>query len=174
VARRRSHLVRFLLAAMLLLSPAPVWSNPGGQPNGGGNGGGDGSPGKSGDAPGRIKHRKTPTPDVQGDYKVRIVGYYTGTATATATGGGITISGSVTDPSGKKMSLATTNLDVTDDRFTGSGTLDGAAVRIDGRLDPKDQKGNEVLKKARITFTLSANGHHSRGAGDWQRAGAGH
>jgi hypothetical protein len=173
VASRRSHLAPILLAAALLLSPAPVRSDPGGQPNGG-NGNGGGSPGNSGNAPGqnKPKHRKTPTERVQGEYEVRIVGYYTGSGSAAASGGGIKISASVTDPSGKTMSLRTTNLDVTDDRFTGTGTLDGATVRIDGRLDPQDRKGNDVLKKARITFTFSANGHHSRGAGD-RRGGSG-
>jgi hypothetical protein len=172
VARRRSHLAPLLLAAALLLSPAPVRSDPGGQPNGG-SGNSGGSPGNSGNAPGQSKprHRKTPTERVQGEYEVRIVGYYTGSGSARASGTGIKISASVSDPSGKAMDLQAKNLDVTDDRFTGTGTLDGATVRIDGRLDPQDRKGSEVLKKGRITFTLSANGHHSRGAGEMRTSG---
>jgi len=70
------------------------------------------------------------------------------------------------------MDLQTKNLDVSDDRFSGTGTLDGAEVRFDGRLDPQDRKGNEVLKRGRITFTFSANGHHSRGAGEMSTAAA--
>jgi hypothetical protein len=141
------------------------------QSNGGGNGGGNGN---SGNAPGQIKkHRKTPTEAVQGDYEIRVVGYYTGSGSANASGTGITINARVSDPAGKAMSLQAGNLSITDDRFTGTGTLDGASVRIDGRLDPKDGKGNEVLKRGRITFTFSANGHHSRGAGDMRAAASG-
>jgi hypothetical protein len=173
VASRRSHLAPILLAAALLLSPAPVRSDPGGQPNGG-NGNGGGSPGNSGNAPGQNKprHRKTPTDRVQGEYELRIVGYYTGSGSARASGTSIKISASVTDPSGKTMNLQASSFDITDDRFTGTGTLDGTAVRIDGRLDPQDRKGGEVLKKGRITFTLSSNGHHSRGAGEMRTSGA--
>ena len=173
---RRSHLAPLLIAAALLLSTAAVLANPGGQPNGGSGSGGSGSsPGSSGSAPGqnKPKHRKTPSERVQGEYEVRIVGYYTGSGSARASATGIKISASVTDPSGKTMDLQAKNLDVTDDRFSGTGSLDGAAVRIDGRLDPQDRKGNEVLKKRRITFTFSANGHHSRGAGDGGSGGGG-
>jgi len=170
----RSQLVSLLLAAALsLCAAAPLRSNPGGQPNGGG-GSDNGSPGKSGDAPGqnKPKHSRTPTARVQGDYEVRIVGYYTGSGTAAATAGGITITARVKDPAGKAMDLQSGDLTVSDDHFSGTGTLNGAAVKFDGRLDGQDRKGGEVLKRARITFTFSANGHHARGAGDKKTTGA--
>jgi hypothetical protein len=178
VAARCSQFASLILAAALLLSTAaPVLSAPkknnGASSGNNGSGNGNNGNGNNGNGNGgtgvgqnKPKHSNKPTERVQGEYDVRIVGYYSGTGTARASAGGIKISGRVTDPAGKAMDLLTKNLDVSDDRFSGTGTLDGAEVRFDGRLDPQDLRGNDVLKRGRITFTFSANGHHSRGAGE--------
>lgn len=165
MSARRSHFASVLVAAALLLSAAaPALSDPKGGQGGGQGGGADNS------------KRHQPTPKVQGKYIIRIAGYYTGSGTAQASADGIKISARVKDPSGKEYSFQSGRLDVVDDRFSGTGTLDGTEVRIDGRLDPRDGngkgKGNEVLKNGRMTFTFGANGRFSRGAGD-QRQGGG-
>jgi hypothetical protein len=191
VFARRSHLTSLVLAAALLLSaaapvlPAPKGNSGKGNGNSGadngngngnnGNGNGNNGNGNGGTGVGqnKPKHNNKPTARVQGAYEVKIVGYYSGSGTARASAGGIKISARVVDPANKEMDLQAKNLDVSDDRFSGTGTLDGADVRIDGRLDPQDRKGNDVLKRGRITFTFSANGHHSRGAGEMSAAAAG-
>jgi hypothetical protein len=62
---------------------------------------------------------------------------------------------------------------VVNDRFSGTGSLSGMDVDIDGRVDPQDKRGEEVLKKGRIIFTFrAANGKHGRGAGDQRDPGA--
>ena len=76
------------------------------------------------------------------------------------------------DPDGKEYTLTARKLDVINDRFTGTGTLGGMSVDIDGRVDPQDKRGDEVLKKGRIAFTFRvSNGKHGRGAGDQRESG---
>ena len=123
----------------------------------------DGKPPK--DSPGN--NNKVPTKRVRGKYILKIAGYYVGGGEAHATGSGIKISARVKDPDGKELVLSARNLEVLNDRFTGKGKLDGMDVDIDGRVDPQDRRGGEVLKKGRMTFTFrAANGKHGRGAGD--------
>jgi len=159
VFARCSHLASFLLAAALLLSSAsPAFSDNKG--DGGGKGGGSDKP-----------KRNRPTAKVQGQYIIRIAGYYSGSGTAQATSDGIKISAKVKDPAGKQYAFQAKQLDIVDDRFSGTGLLEGTEVQIDGRLDPRDGKGNEVLKNGRMTFTFGVNGHHSRGAGEQRQGG---
>jgi hypothetical protein len=160
----------FVAAALLLAAPALA------DGNGKGGNNGNGNDKVSDNKPPKKNHR--PTAKVQGDYAIRIAGYYSGAGTGSATGAGIKISAKVKDPAGNQYDLQAKQLSVVDDRFSGIGSLGGVEVRIDGRLDPRDAtgnngvKGNEVLKKGRMTFTFSANGHHARGAGE-QKPGSG-
>jgi hypothetical protein len=108
-----------------------------------------------------------PSKRVRGKYVIKIAGYYVGGGEAHATPTGIKISARVKDPAGKEAVLSAKKLEVVNDRFTGKGTLGDMEVDIDGRVDPQDKRGEEVLKKGRIIFTFrAANGKHSRGAGD--------
>ena len=157
------------MAALLLSLALPAWSDPGdkGKENSGGN--------NSGNNAGNRKGQRKPTEAVQGRYVIRIAGYYSGSGTGDASTEGIKISATVTDPAGRRYAFQAKNLQVLDDRFSGTGSLDGVTVQIDGRLDPRDGRGNdvksnEVLKKGRMTFTFSANGRRSRGAGDQRQA----
>jgi hypothetical protein len=101
-----------------------------------------------------------------------IAGHYVGQGEAHATTTGVKISARVKDPDGKEYTLTARNLDVVNDRFTGKGSLSGMDVDIDGRVDPQDKRGDEVLKKGRIAFTFHvSNGKHGRGAGDQREPG---
>ena len=159
-----------LLAVALMLSlAAPAWSDNGkGKPGneGGNNGKNDDDKNNNSNNSGGWKTKKNPKPteEVQGQYVVRIAGYYTGRGTGSVSGEGVKISATVRDPAGRQYDFQAKGLDVADDRFAGTGSLGGVEVQIDGRLDPRDAKG-EVLKKGRITFTFSANGRRARGAG---------
>lgn len=142
---------RMLLAAALVLPAMPVSADNGNDP------------------PTAASRR--PSSKVRGLYIVRIAGYYSGSGEARASSTGIKISARLKDPRGKEHNFQARNLEIEDDRFTGTGTLGTMEVKIDGRLDAQDRRGNGVLKKGRLTFTFSANGHHSRGAGDQREPG---
>ena len=186
---RRFKLVSVFLAATLLLAIGPGIAAADGKPgsgnggnsgsNSGGKGGGSGS--NAGGNSGKARGSKNPSKEVQGRYDITIAGYYRGSGTAQVTGSGITIAATVRDPAGKTYKLTSGKLDITDERFKGDGDLSGFPARIDGRVDPADEPepGNSgqgqgqgqgrgkkaVLKKARIMFTFSAEGHRARGAG---------
>lgn len=140
-----------LLAAALVLSAVPVSADDGKDP------------------PTAASRR--PSGKVRGLYVVRIAGYYTGSGEARASSTGIKISARLKDARGKEYNFQARKLEIEDDRFFGTGTLGDMEVKIDGRLDAQDRRGNGVLKKGRLTFTFSANGHHSRGAGDQRQPG---
>lgn len=130
----------------------------------------DGGPPK--DPPGNGPNNKVPSKRVRGKYVLKIAGYYVGGGEAHATPTGIKISARVKDPDGKEYTLSARKLEVLNDRFTGKGTLGDMEVDIDGRVDPQDRRGEEVLKKGRMTFTFrAANGRHGRGAGDQRQQG---
>lgn len=115
---------------------------------------------------------KVPTKKVRGKYVLKIAGFYTGSGEAHATGAGIKISGKVKDPKGVEFKLDSKGLDVVNDRFRGTGTLDSMEVEIDGRLDAKDDNNGDVLKNGRITLTFrTSDGHSSRAAGDLREKG---
>lgn len=117
--------------------------------------------------PGQSKKNKRPTAKVQGSYELKIAGYYKGSGSAVASGSGISLNGKVKDPHGKEYTLASSDLEVTDDRFRGTGTLGSMDVDIDGRLDPQDDDKVNVLKRGRITLTFRDPANHSsRAAGE--------
>jgi hypothetical protein len=165
-ARHPKFILVALLVALLSLAPGltpSVCAADG--PKGGGD---DGK--KSGPPP---SNGKGPTKRVRGRYIVKIAGHFAGTGEAHATANGIKISARVKDPDGREYTLSARSLNVVNDRFTGTGSLSGMDIEIDGRVDPQDKRGEEVLKKGRITFTLrAANGKHARGAGDQREPGA--
>lgn len=116
---------------------------------------------------------QVPTKKVRGRYTIKVAGHYVGSGDAHATSSGIKLSARVKDPDGKEMTLSARKLEVNNDRFSGKGTLGGMEVEFDGRVDPPDKRGEEVLKKGRITFTFRvANGKYGRGAGDQRQVGS--
>jgi hypothetical protein len=126
------------------------------------------------DPPGNGPNNKVPSKRVRGKYVLTIAGYYVGGGEAHATPTGIKISARVKDPDGTVYDLSARKLEIVNDRFTGKGTLGDMEVDIDGRVDPQDRRGEEVLKKGRMTFTFrAANGKHARGAGDQREQGPG-
>jgi hypothetical protein len=114
---------------------------------------------------------KGPSAKVRGTYALKIAGYYRGSGEAHASGSGIKINGKVEDPKGNRYTLTSKQLEVTNDRFRGTGTLNSLQVEIDGRLDPKDDGTGEVLKRGRITLTFrAADGHFGRAAGEMKES----
>jgi hypothetical protein len=112
-----------------------------------------------------------PKPKQRGPYVVTVSGYYHGTGTADAEDKTVRISVNVKDPAGKAHLLTAPALAREDERhylFSGTGSLDGMEVLIDGRVDAPDPLKNEVLKAGRIVFTFKviANGKHGRGGGE--------
>ena len=149
-----ARLLKFAIVAVaaFVLPLAPVARADGGPPE---------------EPPGKGPNNKVPSKRVRGKYVLKIAGHYVGGGEAHATPSGIKISARVKDPEGRTAVLSAKNLEVVNDRFTGKGTLGDMEVDIDGRVDPQDRRGEEVLKKGRITFTFrAANGKHGRGAGD--------
>ena len=151
----------------------PPGQGGGGQGGGGQGGGGQGGGGQGGGGQGGGQgNNKVPTRKVRGRYNVKIAGYYVGGGEAHATSTGIKISALVRDPDGRQYTLSARRMQVLNDRFTGTGTLGNMDVEIDGRVDPQDKRGEEVLKKGRITFTFRvSNGKHGRGAGEQREQG---
>jgi hypothetical protein len=125
VAARCSQLVSVLVVVALLFSAAaPARA----ADNGGGNDGKSGSNGKGPDKP----KKNRPTARVQGDYFLRIAGYYTGSGTARASSEGIKITARVKDPANNTYSFQAKSLTIVDDRFTGTGLLNDTEVQTRG------------------------------------------
>jgi hypothetical protein len=117
-------------------------------------------------------------PKQSGAYDVTVSGYYRGTGSAQAGDNTVAISVTVKDPAGKSHQLTAPALAREDERhylFSGTGSLDGMEVLIDGRVDAPDPLKNEVLKAGRIVFTFKviANGKHGRGGGEKKGNGNG-
>jgi hypothetical protein len=180
VARRLKFLLVVLAALLLPLSPSARGADGKGPPKDPPKGGppeknppGDSKP--PADPPSNSGNGKGngPSKRVRGLYILTIAGHYVGQGEAHATTSGIKLSARVKDPEGKEYTLSARKLDVTNDRFSGTGTLGGMDVEFDGRVDPQDKRGDEVLKKGRIAFTFRvANGKHGRGAGEMRELGA--
>jgi hypothetical protein len=118
-----------------------------------------------------------PKPKQRGTYDVTISGYYRGAGVANASPSTVAISANVKDEAGKPHRL-TAALARDAERhylFSGTGSLDGMEVSIDGRVDAPDPQKSDVLKAGRIVFTFKVipNGKHGRGGGEKRAGGNG-
>lgn len=120
-----------------------------------------------------------PQPGNDGEYTVRITGWYAGTATATVQGGTpgrVSIHGRVSaqDAPDRTLNFVAANLRLDGIHFAGRANIQGDQVDIRGRLD--GYTGDATFRGARLlaTYTSSAN-HSGRIAGTFtvQPSGAG-
>lgn len=70
-----------------------------------------------------------------GDYKARVVGFYRGAGVASVNNQCVNIRITVEAADGRKGELVLNNLPATGAYFTGSGTMLGQSVKLDGRVD---------------------------------------
>lgn len=124
---------------------------------------------------------KKPNPTTYvGTFTVNIRGYWNGQGTAYVGTNTLQIEATVTDDNGNVGTLSTPALTVTDNHFSGTGTVCGVSMTINGRVEAQDPpptkgggkgkgKGNpsqdQVLTDARLGATFVANGHGGRIAG---------
>lgn len=74
-----------------------------------------------------------------GQFKVIVRGYWHGHGIATVTANSVQITATVSDDNGNTGSLTTDTLPLNQNHFSGSGTVLGVAMTIDGRAEPQDQ-----------------------------------
>lgn len=131
-----------------------------------------------------VSSAKKPNPNTYvGGFTVYVRGYWTGQGKATVTQTTVQIQATVTDESGNVGTLNTAALNIVDGHFTGTGTVFGLPLVINGRVEAKDPptgpsgKGNgkhkgrggsgedQVLTNARLGATFIAGAHAGRVAG---------
>ena len=129
-----------------------------------------------------VSSAKQPDPkDYVGHFTVLVRGYWTGQGSATVAAGSVQIVASVTDDQGNVGTLSTSNLKIVDGHFSGSGTVFGVKMKLEGRVDASDLPpsvksggddapdvkgpGDQVLLNARIGATFTAGTHGGRIAG---------
>lgn len=109
--------------------------------------------------------------NVNGSYKVKAVGYYTGEGNVAVGGTNVNVNVQVRDEAGGRGRLRA-HLVLVKNRFVGVGTVMGRPVKIEGRVDPADMQG-EALRTARFTATfVDAAGNGSRVVGGRTGGGA--
>ncbi|HEY2589655.1 MAG TPA: hypothetical protein VGI81_28175 [Tepidisphaeraceae bacterium] len=82
-----------------------------------------------------------------GQYQVLVRGYWHGQGVATVTGTTVQITATVSDDDGNTGTLTTDTLPLSQNHFSGNGTVMGVPMTIEGRAEPQDQpagngKGN--------------------------------
>jgi hypothetical protein len=116
-----------------------------------GNGNGNGNGGSGGGAQ-QQPYQPAPT---AGSYNVKMVGSWSGVGDSLVTTTAVSFSVPVTDSSGNAGNFIASNLTITGDHFSGSGTVNGVNVTVAGRLDQ--------VSNARLFATIvSADGRVSR------------
>jgi len=98
--------------------------------------------------------------DSTGNYGVTVAGTYQGTGTATLSATTLSITATVADQNGNKGQLSAPSLIINANHFTGTGSVMGVDITVQGRLDAPDGQGG-TPKTARLvgTFTTTSGGH---------------
>lgn len=116
-----------------------------------------------------------------GAFTVYVRGFWSGSGVATVTGGTVQIRATVSDDGGQTGPLIVDNLPLVDNHFSGTGTVCGLPMTVEGRVEAADPistgkgkgkgkaKGRDdddaVLTNARIGATFIAGAHAGRVAG---------
>lgn len=98
------------------------------------------------------------TPGTQGNYDIIFAGTYKGDGKAVVTPNHVNIHGKLVNPvTGATANFIANNLPLDDGRFTGSGTVFGVTITVDGRAQAAD---GVVIKVPRVvaSYTTSAGG----------------
>ena len=93
---------------------------------------------------------------INGSYEVKVAGDFTGKGTIAVGEKSVTITLHVVDEAGNKGLLHAANLTLTDGRFSGKGTVLGAAMDISGRVDLPDAEGPIKAATIQATFLTGA------------------
>lgn len=116
---------------------------------------------------------KNPT-NYSGQFAVLVRGYWHGQGVATVTATTVQITATVSDDDGNTGTLTTDALALTQNHFSGAGTVLGFPLTINGRAEPQDQpagtgkgkgknpNGDAVTTSANLEASLQANGHSAR------------
>ena len=108
-----------------------------------------------------------PPPRINGSYRVKFAGTVNGEGKAVVSAKKVKLNGRLTDRTGNELDFSTPDLDLdaSEYRFKGVGTLGGSPVKVSGRLDPDDK----TLKKCRIVATfVASDGNAGRAVGEHQ------
>ena len=128
-----------------------------------------GSSNSGGSGDGSITPAIVKSRNIGGGYHVKVGGYYTGDGSAAISAGSVVITANVTDERGNPGTLQAQGA-LANGHFSGSGSVMGHALVIDGRADAADAQGKgkkAVLQIARLVATFASDdGHHGRVAGD--------
>jgi len=107
--------------------------------------------------------------DGQGHYAIYVRGYWSGQGDATVTAGTVTITANVQISTGQTGTLVISNLPLAANHFSGTGTVMGVVVNVDGRVQAPDAKpgpnSQAVTTNAVLGATLLGGGHAARVAG---------
>jgi hypothetical protein len=118
---------------------------------------------------------KNPT-NYAGQFAILVRGYWHGQGVATVTATTVQITATVFDDNGNSGTLATDSLPLTQNHFSGAGTVLGLPLTINGRAEPQDQpsgngkgkgkkrpsSGDAVTTNANLEASVQANGHSAR------------
>jgi hypothetical protein len=111
--------------------------------------------------------------DGQGHYAIYVRGYWSGLGDATVTANTVTITAKVQLSTGQTGSLVISSLPLSaSNHFSGTGTVMGVTVNVDGRVQPPDPtagpagpNNQSVTTNAVLGATLLGGGHAGRVAG---------
>jgi hypothetical protein len=132
--------------------------------------------------PARDAFAKKPLPaSYTGNFTVIVSGFWAGQGSATVTAGSVQISATVTDDAGNSGTLIANGLALVDNHFSGTGTILGQNMTVEGRVegaDPnppagkgkgkgkgKNSDDDSIVTNARIGATFAAGPHGGRVAG---------
>ena len=167
-------LLLIVVVAVALSLPGRSAADGGHDNNPGNNGPGNNGPGNNGPGNNGNGHGRRDPGQFTGTFSVIVRGFFTsdpqapGTASVTATA--VSFHAQVKDDSGRIYQLDATNLTIGDNyHFSGSGSVGGGAVTIDGHVDPPDPDvahgghghDRQVVSAARFQCTYTTNDHHN-------------
>lgn len=97
-----------------------------------------------------------PRGKVSGEYNLVIAGQYQGKGTASVSESTVTLSATINLPAGATATLTIPPMKLVNDRFTGSGTINGIPCSISGRVDLPDARDEETTDEQAVTGRFSA------------------
>ena len=115
-----------------------------------------------------------------GGFAVLVRGFWSGTGSATVNAGSVQINATVTDDAGNTGTMIALDLPVVDGHFSGTGTVFGKVMTVQGRIEQPDPappsgkgkaKGKDsddtesIVTGVRLGATFIAGGHAGRIAG---------
>ena len=109
--------------------------------------------------------------DVLGHYTIYVRGYWSGQGDATVSSGSVAITATVRSVTGQTGALVISGLPLVNNHFTGTGTVIGVAVTVDGRVQPPDptagsgSNNQTVTTNAVLSATILGGGNGARAAG---------